>query len=202
MGFRNSAIKAMGYMAIATTLLLTLQKPAQADATLVFDGSEYTGIDNLDINGALYDVEFDDFAFSQLTAGNSILLPAGPSYNTAMNEILSLIEATFGSANDLDSNPSLMRGCEPAGPYSSGSCTAFTLLSGFSLTGVINNLPGEANTVVDPFDVSDDDYFDIVGYPGVTQMRFTPVPIPAALPLFSSALGVLGFMSWRKRKQT
>ena len=30
----------------------------------------------------------------------------------------------------------------------------------------------------------------------------TPVPLPAALPLFAGALGMLGFMGWRRRRST
>jgi hypothetical protein len=29
----------------------------------------------------------------------------------------------------------------------------------------------------------------------------TPVPLPAALPLFASALGALGFAAWRKKRK-
>ncbi len=33
------------------------------------------------------------------------------------------------------------------------------------------------------------------------DIRTAPVPVPAALPLFASGLGVLGFAGWRKRKK-
>ena len=34
----------------------------------------------------------------------------------------------------------------------------------------------------------------------VGNLTVSPVPIPAALPLFAAALGGLGFVGWRKRK--
>lgn len=45
-------------------------------------------------------------------------------------------------------------------------------------------------------------HFNIDGYGGVEfDIAFTAVtPIPAALPLFATALGGLGFMTWRRRK--
>ncbi len=32
-------------------------------------------------------------------------------------------------------------------------------------------------------------------------LRVTPVPLPAALPLFGSALAMLGIVGWRRRRQ-
>jgi len=34
----------------------------------------------------------------------------------------------------------------------------------------------------------------------VTQISVSPVPIPAALPLFAAALSGLGLLGWRKKK--
>ncbi len=34
-----------------------------------------------------------------------------------------------------------------------------------------------------------------------TSIQLNPVPIPAALPLFGSAIGLFGFLGWRKKKQ-
>lgn len=34
-----------------------------------------------------------------------------------------------------------------------------------------------------------------------TSIQLKPVPIPAALPLFGSAIGLFGFLGWRKKKQ-
>ena len=42
------------------------------------------------------------------------------------------------------------------------------------------------------------DYFDT--YNVTIQQLPTPTPIPAALPLFVSALGGLGFMGWRRKQ--
>ncbi len=35
---------------------------------------------------------------------------------------------------------------------------------------------------------------------GATLNQVSPVPVPATLPLFGSALGLMGFVGWRKRK--
>ena len=35
----------------------------------------------------------------------------------------------------------------------------------------------------------------------LAAIEVTPVPLPAALPLFSTGLGILGFLGWRRRRQ-
>jgi len=42
--------------------------------------------------------------------------------------------------------------------------------------------------------------FDII--PGTQNTLVTAVPLPAALPLFGTVLGLLGLQGWRKRKKT
>lgn len=37
---------------------------------------------------------------------------------------------------------------------------------------------------------------------GAGSFEFTPVPVPAALPLFAGGLGLLGLLGWRRRQST
>jgi hypothetical protein len=42
---------------------------------------------------------------------------------------------------------------------------------------------------------------EVGGYGGITIFALVPTPIPAALPLFASALGGLGVVGWKRRKR-
>jgi hypothetical protein len=80
---------------------------------------------------------------------------------------------------------------------SDGSTAALGSLSGLPTTasGIIAMLGGTLGVASGNFQVGsgglDHVHFDIA---------FTPTPIPAALPLFVSALGGLGFIGWRRRR--
>lgn len=50
----------------------------------------------------------------------------------------------------------------------------------------------------DPMDVTVFDFPSFTDIPGVTSVA---TPVPAALPLFASGLGLLGFAGWRKRRK-
>jgi hypothetical protein len=36
---------------------------------------------------------------------------------------------------------------------------------------------------------------------GVDRIHLAPIPLPAALPLFATGLGILGFLGWRRRRK-
>ncbi len=35
----------------------------------------------------------------------------------------------------------------------------------------------------------------------ISEISWTPIPLPAALPLFGTGLGILGFLGWRRRRK-
>jgi hypothetical protein len=78
------------------------------------------------------------------------------------------------------------------------------LLESYNITSLANiSTPGEVDgggfrgVTRNSFDIS---YFEVYGYvPVVDDLTFSVVPIPAAVWLFGSGLGLLG---WMRRKQT
>jgi hypothetical protein len=63
-----------------------------------------------------------------------------------------------------------------------------------------------ATAYVDPYfyipsDVPNADLYTIVVSPGIGNSPIPATPIPATLPLFSSGLGALGLLGWRKKRK-
>lgn len=44
--------------------------------------------------------------------------------------------------------------------------------------------------------------FDFGGSGGLDNIKITPVPLPAALPLLAGGLGILGFLGWRRKQRS
>ncbi len=65
-------------------------------------------------------------------------------------------------------------------------------------TSLYANQNGTADVSLDPYIHPRDSNYSVTTYGGIGNLAVAP--IPAALPLFISALGGLGFVGWRRRK--
>lgn len=99
---------------------------------------------------------------------------------------------------------------DPADPSFFGLIISDTAVGGGALDSIINvtSLIGapvyfNSNTII--LDLSG---LLLSSYPNITQLAqvefgsSSAVPVPAALPLFASGLGLLGFAGWRRRRKT
>jgi hypothetical protein len=170
-----------------------LATPANATTTLVGTDTTATGVDDLSVNGTLYDVNF------VLGIPSTVFLTYTPIFNNATNAqaaALALINVlnTFGVTGLTPAeNPYFMEV-----PYSTVSPTTGNYQSvEFSYNVFTPNVWGENSPCC-----------EFQSLPGNTDFghnfiaEFTPVatPLPAALPLFAGGLGLIGVIGHRKRK--
>ncbi|MGI9292496.1 MAG: VPLPA-CTERM sorting domain-containing protein [Pseudomonadales bacterium] len=185
---------------IASLMVLGTQVHA---ATLDVVGGSLIGASDVNVNGTLYNVTFVDGSCNSLftgcdTPGIDFAFQTLADAQAAAAALLSqvFIDDTAGSGFDFDVNPNLTNGCT-----SSSTCTAFIP---FAVDGGNANLAESNNRDVELGDGvssqlisrtynSGTDVFN----EGRTYANFSPVPLPAAVWLFGSALGLLG---WMKRR--
>ena len=68
--------------------------------------------------------------------------------------------------------------------------------------GIGNN--STVTALVDPFIFSENSNYTIIVSDGIENIlppQFAGTPLPAALPLFASGAGVLGFFGWRRKRK-
>lgn len=125
------------------------------------------------------------FSFQPTVTSNTIQIGDGlvPTQATVQDGTAPWTDTVFfvltppTNGNDFTALPFL------AGMPVSGSMT----LSG---TGAFNPAHAATLEVVSRFNIGRD----------FARLEYSPVPLPAALPLFGSALGLMGFLGWRRRK--
>ena len=125
------------------------------------------------------------FSFQPTVTSNTIQIGDGlvPTQATVQDGTAPWTDTVFfvltppTNGNDFTALPFL------AGMPVSGSMT----LSG---TGAFNPAHAATLEVVSGFNIGRD----------FARLEYSPVPLPAALPLFGSALGLMGFLGWRRRK--
>lgn len=153
-------------------------------------------------------ITFDDFNLTNgsMSLLNSFALTTNPDGITGANEFFSHVMNSESHSN-----------CHTA----NGGCTFNDTLYGAAAVGDaqyynwgasvaafnFDGMPTTASVFADPvFMVDPDatfgdgqryaDYYEVVMPANITQ---TVIPVPAALPLFSSALAAFGFIGWRRR---
>ncbi len=173
-----------------------------AAAVLVVDGSgNLLGADDVDVNGTLYDVRFEDSSCALLFSGCDNALDF--TFTTEMEATAAsqaLIDQVFldSSLGNFDSDATLTVGCTTTLcgveiPYAL-SLDMLTVMT----IGAANSLASDF-TFADSFAVS----ADLTGFINVVYGVFSPsdtvseVPLPAAFPLFLA--GIVGLRLVQRR---
>ena len=192
------------FMGITTSGLLVT--PGQAAVTWTSDGTNVISAQGVTVNGTLYDVNFID--------GNCFDIFTGCDNATAdftFDDALSASQAGMALANtvftdtpmiSLDTSPALTEGCE--GIWSCNTFIPFGTDGTMVSFMAVANFPGDStNPIFGSFmhviTLDTTALADGV-YATFTETGPAPVPLPAALPLFVSALAGMGFIA-RRRKQ-
>jgi hypothetical protein len=162
---------------VATMFALAALGPPVHAASIHYDGALVTAIEALDVGGTLYNVDFE--AISYTTFPGDIFFWAGDlggasDAAVAINALLNTnVPVPNGSINNIG--------------------VSFYLIAwsgGFAVEGANSGPPPPADFFV----------FSTVTEPdplALTAWSLTPVPVPAAVWLFGSALGLFG---WMRRK--
>ncbi len=161
-------------------------------ATLVGSTSDATGINGLLVDGVLYDVTFTNASYDTVYSSSQPTFFGNASGADDAATALSSALTAAGVTNldgFVDSTNSLQAAQVP---YADAS-GLFTAAGAYCLTGT-SCAAGEW-VEESPGTDSDNEVF------GTTDFTtFVVAPLPAALPLFVSGVGVLGLFSRRKRK--
>ena len=172
---RGILLRSIGALVATMFALAALGPPVHA-ATIHYDGALVTAIEALDVGGTLYNVDFE--ATSYTTFPGDVFFWTGDLEGASdaavvINALLNTnVPAPNGAINNIG--------------------VSFYLIAwsgGFAVEG--------AN--IDP-EVADFIVFSTTTFPdplALTAWSLTPVPVPAAVWLFGSALGLLG---WMRRK--
>ena len=181
-------------LGVLISVPLFFAQGAQPQAALVTDGMGLvTDITGLTVDGLLYDIAFERDTYNNLFGG--VLFANAGNFVTEIN-------AVFNPLNPLTPLINTGSGAEsayvvPVGPGPNanfilaprGRCTVLALdglhcLSSSAWSGGTTLVPG-----VD----------QVITYAVPTVV--SAVPLPAALPLFGSALAMLGIVGWRRQRR-
>ena len=173
---RGILLRSLGALVATTFALAALGPPVHA-ATLHYDGALVTAIEALDVGGTLYNVDFE--ATSYTTFPGDVFFWIGDLVGAsdaavAINTLLNTnIPAPNGKINNIG--------------------VSFYLIAwsgGFAVEGANAGAPPPADFIVFSTATEPDPL-------ALTAWSLTPVPVPAAVWLFGSALGLFG---WMRRK--
>jgi hypothetical protein len=162
---------------VATMVALPALGPPVHAATIHYDAGLVTAIEALDVGGTLYNVDFEAPAYSTYP-GDLFFWPVAGEAALGVSAINAVLNSNLPAPNGKLNNP-----IEIA--YQVG------FSSGIAFVGS-NGSGSEAAEFTSTFNVfaSDTDL--------LTAWSLAPVPVPAAVWLFGSALGLLGWMRRRK----
>ena len=200
---RNRLLGVVAGAACAFLMIWGGSNSAHAAAVQIVSGGQLTGAQNVDVNGTLYDVTFEDGTCIALFGGCDQLSDfTFTSLSTAEAAAHALLDQVFldTGSGDFDSNPSLTNGCTSTYgctvgiPYSVSSFLVAGANNYSSSSGVSDSVLNFSN-----FDKSN----DLSDAGDRTYALFSPsaVPVPGGLVLFGSGLiGLAGFGRWRRKK--
>ncbi len=160
----------------------------QAAMVVLFDADGAIGISDLAVDSVFYDIDFVNDSYNDAFPGEKV-------FSNATNISAAIVTAlNMAGAPNLSTPPSL-------------SNVFFVPRNIDSPTQIDSRL---ASCKVDlvPGDLCDSSWL-VAGIVGLTRgddnfwavPTLSPVPLPAALPLFGSALAMLGIVGWRRRRQ-
>ena len=193
----------MRWMLFCGLLIATMS--AHALMLNVVDG-QLAGASGVRVGDTLYEVEFVDGSCIELFGGcdnatDDFAFTTSDDALVALEALAAQVIVDVG-AGDFDSDPSLTTGCSFSGlcelhvPF---GVTFVTPSFDFANTAVFLNSNDVDVALISEINRS----FSTDGQLSLVFVRFSdpsPVPIPAALPLFLSGLAGLGVMRRRKRK--
>lgn len=196
------AVALMGFMGSASATGLTFDSSQYADPNITFgayDSTILTGAVNSGSFGRLLADVAGTITFTYIGEESGfknrfVLVVDGPADNLRLNEtdtpgvtsISTFIDEGLVKFRfvDTSTNPNTL--------FHNGQISQPTL--GFALLDVAGALPGEFFFGFNDSFTGDADYDDIV-----VKATFSAVPVPAALPLMATALGLFGFGASRRR---
>ncbi len=169
--------RSKGALVATMFALAALGSPVHA-ATIHYDGASVTAIEALDVGGTLYNVDFEATSYTTFPGDTSFWLGDLVGASDAAVAINALLNTNVPAPNGAINNIGV----------------SFYLIAhsgGFAVEGANIGTPLVADFIV----------FSTTTFPdplALTAWSLT-VPVPAAVWLFGSALGVLG---WLRRRQT
>ncbi len=170
-------------------------------ATLNVVGGQLVGASGVDVDGALYNVQFVDGSCVSVFYGCEVSDFDFQTQALAVLATQALLDQVLldGPLGLFDSDPELTAGCSDL-----SVCTVFIPFSRYSTLGVAMAYAYNASlgNGVDFAAAGGVTLDGGISTPNYTYARFavSSVPLPAAFPLFLTALGGLGFLEWRRRR--
>lgn len=188
-------------------VVMTLCQVARADPTAVIDiNGKYTGINDLDVNGSLYNVSFMDGTEASVYGG---IFTFTNSTDAAMaaTAIYSALPSFFPA---LDADPGLMFGCE-ADAFACQIMTAYDF-DEFGDTAVVSMRNGRESQLIQNGNESfsfassgDTTNFYLSNGAAYVWAKWSPsavipaVPEPQTYAMLLAGLGFIGFVTYRKK---
>lgn len=186
--------------------LVTLLGVGWTNATLAtpiyqVSGGQLTGIQNIDVDGIFYDVEFKEGSFNSIfgTTSNLAFTTMPDAFLATTALLAALVDG--GGGLQLDTNPDTIFGCE-----ASSECYIMTPSSDF--VNVVGNLLFAATLRNGSSEILDSDVqlfeveltYDMSTDPDITYADWSlrKIPEPATLALMSLGLAGLGFVCRKK----
>lgn len=180
-------------------------------ATLNVSGGKLLGASGVDVSGTLYDVQFIDGSCASVFSGCDSASDFDFDVSGALHASIALLTQVFvdGPLGNFDTVPSLTTGCS-IGPGQT-RCQSFIPFSIRSATDVnmytaLNSVAESGDSFRQTFTGKTRSFLGTAGinntstFAKFTLAPVTPVPLPAAFPLFAGALGLMGWLGWRRRR--
>ena len=154
-----------------------------------------TGLKNLLVGGAKFNIDFVTGSFEQVYGGDETVLSGNFAYEVfkafdASPTLISAVTDQNGTLSDRFFAPTTV--FDPFTINIGGFLFVEFGFEEFSPDPIINQWVGCGESPSCGIASSGAER---------TWLVVTPVPLPAALPIFASALGVLGLIGWRRRRR-
>lgn len=192
------SIKASSRFTLICLVLLGLSLSSASAATLNIDGGgNLLGASGVDVGGTIYDVEFLDGScvdiFDGCAAVSDFDFTTEADAMLASAALMAVILDTVDG--DFDSQPDLTNGCTH--PFHCNILTPYAFASGLALTaGFLNSIleSGDSAPILLTLNNNNANEVNV----SFASWNVSPVPVPAAVWLFGTAL--VGFIGFSKRK--